>query len=98
MNKFLIITASSMTLAFATFAPTTMALASDGHAYCAKTSGQWMSKSAAKGKATDMGYDVRRVKRENGCYEIYAIGKNGARVEIYMNPVTGAVVKTKNKS
>ena len=93
MNKFLIMAAASMTLAL-----TAPAFASDDDNYCGKTSGQWMSKDAAKTKAAQMGYDVRRVKREDGCYEIYAIDKNGARVEIYMNPVTGTIVKTKNKS
>ena len=97
MNTFLIITASSITLALATLAPATMALASGDDAYCGKTSGQWMSKDAAKNKAADMGYDVRRIKREDGCYEIYAIGKNCARVEIYMNPVTGTIVKNKKQ-
>jgi hypothetical protein len=93
MNKSIIIAAASMTIALVT-----PAFASNNNAYCGDISGQWMSKAAAKTKATQMGYDVRRIKRENGCYEVYAIGKNGTRMEIYMNPVTGAVVKTKNKS
>ncbi len=99
MNKFLIIATTSMTMALASLVPATTAYASsDDDAYCGRTSGQWMSKSAARAKAAQMGFNVRRVKRENGCYEIYAISRNGARVEIYMNPVTGAVVRTKNKS
>lgn len=93
MNKFFILAASSMVLAFAT-----PAFASDDDYKCGDAKGQWMAKDAAKAKAAEMGYDVRRIKREDGCYEIYAIGKSGARVEIYMNPVTGAIVKTKNKS
>jgi len=100
MNKILITAASSMTLALATLIPVTSGLASsdDNDNYCGKTFGQWMSKGAAKTKAAAMGYDVRRVKREDGCYEIYAISKGGKRIELYMNPVTGTIVKTKNKS
>lgn len=49
-------------------------------------------------KAEALGYDVRKVELEDGCFEVYAIDENGARVEIYMNPVTGTVTKTKNKS
>ena len=32
------------------------------------------------------------MKAENGCYEIKAIDKNGARVERVVNPITGEVV------
>ena len=53
---------------------------------------QWMSEDAIKAKATAEGLDVREVKAENGCYEIKAIDKNGARVERVVNPITGEVV------
>jgi len=33
---------------------------------------------------TEQGYDVRRVKSEDGMYEAYAM-KNGQRMEIYVN-------------
>jgi hypothetical protein len=54
-----------------------------------------MSVEAAKAKGTELGYEVRRVKEEDGCYELYAIDKNGAKAELYMNPVTGDVVRSK---
>jgi len=92
MKKFLILTTTSIVLAFAT-----PAMASDD-AYCGNTSGEWMSRDAVSSIMVEKGYDVRRIKRDDGCYEIYAIDKNGARVEIYINPVTGEIVKTKNKS
>ena len=56
---------------------------------------QWMSEEALKLKATELGYDVRSVKVEDGCYEAYAIDKNGNRVEAYFDPATGEIVKTK---
>jgi len=59
---------------------------------------QWMSEDAAKGKAAELGYQVRRVKEEDGCYELYAIDKSGAKVELHMDPVTGAVVKSDGES
>ncbi len=92
MKKFLILTSTSMILAFAS-----PAMASDND-YCGNTSGEWMSRDAARSVLVEKGYDVRRVKREDGCYEIYAIDKTGARVEVYLNPVTGEIVRTKNKS
>jgi len=37
-----------------------------------------------KAMLTEQGYDVRRVKSEDGMYEAYAM-KNGQRMEIYVN-------------
>jgi hypothetical protein len=73
----------------------TPALASDDD-YCGKAPlDQWMSETALKEKATGMGYEVRSVKIEDGCYEAYAIDAKGVRMEIYFHPVTGDVVKSK---
>ncbi len=92
MKKILALTAATMSLGFAT-----TAFAAD-NANCGNATGQWMSQDAVKEIAAGQGYDVRRIKREDGCYEIYAIGKDNRRVELYMNPVTGKIVRTKNKS
>jgi hypothetical protein len=56
---------------------------------------QWMSRAEIEIKATDLGYKVRQVKVEDGCYEIYGIDKTGQRVEAYLHPVTAEVVKVK---
>ena len=56
---------------------------------------QWMSMEAIKAKATEMGYQVRSVKVEDGCYEAYALNAKGERVEVYLDPVTAAIVKEK---
>jgi hypothetical protein len=93
MKKLLVLAATSITLALAS-----PALASGNAAQCGKATGQWMTKDAAKTKAAEQGYDVRRVKREDGCFEVYAIDKNGSKVELYMNPVSGEIVKIKTKS
>jgi len=76
------------------FAIATPALADDAGADFGNTPrDQWMSQDAAKSKAAEMGYEVRRVKEEGGCYELYAIDRNSGKVELQMHPVTGAVVK-----
>tara|TARA_R110002020_G_scaffold34066_29_gene103892 strand:- start:56223 stop:56495 length:273 start_codon:yes stop_codon:yes gene_type:complete len=54
---------------------------------------QWMSDTSITEKAKGMGYDVRSIKAENGCFEAYALDKTGKRVEVYFNPGTGDVVK-----
>ena len=92
MKKFLVLTTTSLALAFAS-----PAMASDD-AKCGNTSGEWMSRDAVKTIMVEKGYDVRRVKSDDGCYEVYAIDKNGARVEVKINPVTGEIVETENES
>ncbi|WP_193174139.1 PepSY domain-containing protein [Oricola nitratireducens] len=68
------------------------AMASESSMSCGNApQAKWMSQDAAKAKLAGMGYDVRRVKVENGCYEIYGM-KDGARVQAMMNPATGEIV------
>lgn len=83
-------------LAFLTVIST--AAASGDDVSCGQDKGQWMSKEQVSAKVTEMGYNVRRVKTEDGCYELYVLDKDGNKSELYMNPVTGDIVKTKNKS
>lgn len=84
------LTALALTIAAMAVSP---AIADDD-VRCTGTGGQWMSSDSARAKAVAMGYDVRRIKTEGSCYEISAIDRNGARVEFYLNPVSGEVVTT----
>ena len=59
-------------------------------------SDQWMSKEDLAAKAAAMGYDVRSVKAEDGCWEVKGFDKDGNRVEVYLDPVTAEVMKTKS--
>ena len=54
---------------------------------------KWLTQDAAKAKLAELGYDVRSIKAEHGCYEAKAVDKNGVRLEIYVNPETGAPIK-----
>jgi len=51
----------------------------------------WLSEDAARAKAQQAGYDVRDLKTEGSCYEIYAM-KDGARVQAVMDPSSGEIV------
>jgi len=53
---------------------------------------KWMTEDAMKDKAKAMGLAVRRIKVENGCYEVYALDAKGAKVETIFNPQTGEPV------
>ena len=55
---------------------------------------QWLSIPQVTEKYKAEGYDVRQVKVEDGGYEIYAIDKDGRRIEAYVHPVTGEMLKS----
>ena len=88
MRKF----ATLSTLTLAVFACAGVAQASE---ICkAHDAAQWMSKDAITAKVTSMGYDVRKVQEEDGCWEVKGT-KDGKRVEAYFDPVTAELVLTK---
>lgn len=54
----------------------------------------WQDQSKFQKSLTDQGYKIKKFKVTDGdCYEIYGWNKAGERVEIYFNPITGAIVK-----
>ncbi len=71
------------------------AQASDDECNAGPKSG-WMPKETIAHSLKAQGYKVRKVEVEDGCYEVYAM-KDGRKYEIYVNPTTGTVVKTKEK-
>ena len=42
---------------------------------------------------TAEGWDVRKIKEDEGCYEVYAVKADGKKVEAYFNPATFELVK-----
>lgn len=63
----------------------------ESSASCDVAKDKWLSEAAMKAKATELGFDVRQIKVENGCYEVYGI-KDGNKVEALFNPETGTQV------
>ncbi len=56
--------------------------------------GQWMSKDEITAKVTALGYEVRKVQEEDGCWEVKGM-KDGQRVEAYFDPVSAELVLSK---
>ena len=54
---------------------------------------QWLPEATIKAKVTELGYEVRKIETDDGCYEVKATDKNGAKVELYVHPATGEIVK-----
>jgi hypothetical protein len=82
---------SAITL-FTVLAGTGIAMAEDDHNCGNAAQSQWMSTDAIKAKFAADGNDVRRIKVEGGCYEVYAVSKDGRKMEQVVDPVTGNVV------
>jgi hypothetical protein len=57
----------------------------------------WLAKDAIKSKLTGLGYSVRKIEAEDGRYEVKASDKEGKKVELKVNPVTGEIEKTSSK-
>lgn len=55
---------------------------------------EWKSQDVMKQELTDQGYTIDKFKVTDGnCYEIYGEDKDGVKVEIYFNPVSGEAVE-----
>ena len=55
----------------------------------------WQDQAKLEQKLKAQGWQVRRIKEDGGCYEVYGLDKEGKRVEAYFHPLTLAPVPTK---
>jgi hypothetical protein len=62
---------------------------------CKAQEGQRRSNEEVKAMLESQGYEVRSVGEEDGCIEAKGFDKNNNRVEIYVHPVSGDIVKVK---
>ena len=59
---------------------------------CAPTDrADWLSESELSSQLETQGWQVRRMKVDGGCWEVYGTTPEGQRVEAYFHPVTGVV-------
>ncbi|UGV27297.1 PepSY domain-containing protein [Rhodopseudomonas boonkerdii] len=56
--------------------------------------GQGFSIERAIEKAEALGYSVKKAKRSKGCWEIEGFDRNGAEVEVRVDPGSGEIVKS----
>ncbi|MBI1205155.1 MAG: PepSY domain-containing protein [Rhodopseudomonas sp.] len=63
-----------------------------GKACTAAPQSQWLSIDALQAKVEAQGYKVRNAKLKKACGEIYATDKDGQRVELFVDPTSGAIV------
>jgi hypothetical protein len=53
---------------------------------------QWLSTQELQAKVEVLGYKVQKAKIKNACGELYTLDKNGARVELFVDPTNGNIV------
>lgn len=56
---------------------------------------EWQPKEAAVEKAKSLGWTTSKVKEEDACWEVYAKKADGAKFELFFNPVTLDLVRSK---
>ena len=59
-----------------------------GDFQCTEPSKTWKLREELTDKLQAEGWDVRKVKIDNGCYEVYGFDGKGKRREAYFNPKT----------
>lgn len=58
----------------------------------------WQAQDKLAAALKEKGWQVRRIKEDGGCYEVYALNEKGERVEAYFHPRTLAPVPTGAKA
>ncbi len=61
---------------------------------CFAPMSEWRPREAVEALARDKGWDVRRIRIDDGCYEISARDREGRRIEVTVHPATLAVIRT----
>ncbi len=70
----------------------------DGKKDCTTASkSDWKPRTDAEAAAQAAGHTVRGSKIEGNCYEVYAMTKDGKKVELFYNPVDMKLLKTVQK-
>jgi len=72
------------------------AQADDGHRCPAVPVDRWMNEQQIRERATALGLQVRKVKIDDGCYEVKARNRDGRWQEIRFHPETGEQVSVED--
>ena len=86
------------TFAFLPLLAAAIALSSGAKAedLCQPMAGNEKSKDEIKSMLESQGYQVKKLGEEDGCVEMKGFDKDQKRVEVYIHPVSGEIVKIKS--
>jgi hypothetical protein len=85
----------ALAAAFATSLAAGTALASDK---CSVPQAEWQPQEALQQKLEGDGWKIKKIKVDDGCYEVYGTDGQGKRMEVYFDPKSFAVVKSNSES
>lgn len=68
--------------------------ASAGEDLCNVPMDQWQAREALQTKLEGEGWKVKKIKTEDGCYEVYALKADGKRIEAHFDPKSFKMVKS----
>lgn len=57
----------------------------------------WQSREAVRAMAEDRGWRLKRIKIDDGCYEVYGIDRQGRRFEAKIDPQTLEVIEIEER-
>jgi len=60
---------------------------------CAVPMTDWQPREAVRKFAAEQGWDLRRIRIDDGCYEVIGRDAEGRAIEVKLNPATLAVVE-----
>jgi hypothetical protein len=79
---------------FLVFAESGAAIADDD---CHLPMDQWQPREAVQKMAEARGWTVRRIRADDGCYQIKGADENGRDIKVKVNPGSLAIVKMKRE-
>lgn len=56
--------------------------------HCHVPMADWQPREALQAKVSALGWNIQRIKTDDGCYKVYALDNNGQRVKAKFDPAT----------
>ncbi|MDI1259865.1 PepSY domain-containing protein [Aquabacterium sp.] len=79
---------ASFILSLALFVAAPTLVHAHGDFKCSEPTAEWKKRDELVSKLEKEGWKIRKIKVDNGCYEVYGFDKQGNKKESYFNPKT----------
>ncbi|MBP2562426.1 hypothetical protein J2857_005217 [Neorhizobium galegae] len=64
---------------------------------CDVSIGSWKAREAVRAMAEERGWTLKRIKIDDGCYEVYGTDNSGRRFEAKIDPATLEIIKIEER-
>ncbi|MGR6467367.1 PepSY domain-containing protein [Rhizobium sp. PAMB 3182] len=64
---------------------------------CEQPTRDWKGRDAVRALAEERGWLLKRIKIDDGCYEVYGLDESGRRFEAKIDPVTLEVIEIEER-